>query len=175
MTSISSLRPSLRLSLRRATVGAALLAGLALPLAAAHAERPASPLADLVGQWAGNGTVSLANGASERIRCQAAYAPGTDSNNLRSLLRCASDSYKFELASDIVDQAGRLSGAWKEVTRNVSGPVAGSVTRGELQANIDMPGFAARLTIATQGNRQVVSVSSQGTDLTGVSITLNRR
>ena len=163
------------LSIRRALVGSALLAGLALSLAPAHAERNAGPFADFVGQWAGNGTISLANGSSERIRCQAAYAPGTDSNNLRSLLRCASDSFKFELASDVVDQAGRLSGAWKEVTRDVSGPVTGSVTRGELKAQIDMPGFAARLTIATQGNRQVVSMSSQGTDLTGVAITLNRR
>ncbi|HEX2555551.1 MAG TPA: hypothetical protein VHL98_17775 [Microvirga sp.] len=163
------------LSPRRALLGSVLAVGLALSLAPAHAERTTSPLADLVGQWTGNGTVSLANGASERIRCQAAYAPGTDASNLRSLLRCASDSYKFELASDIVDQAGRLSGAWKEVTRNVSGPVAGSVTRGELQAQIDMPGFAARLTIATQGNRQVVSVKSEGSELAGVSITLNRR
>jgi len=84
--------------------GAALLAGLAAGLTPAHAERgpqASGPFSDFVGSWAGSGTVNLANGSSERIRCNAAYATGSDSSNLRSVIRCASDSYKFELASDV--------------------------------------------------------------------------
>ena len=145
------------------------------PALAERSSQAAGPFAALVGSWSGSGTVSLANGSNERMRCQAAYATGNDLNNLRSVLRCASDSYKFELNSDVRDEGGKITGAWREATRNVTGPIAGTASGGDLQANIDMPGFAARLTIATQGNRQVVSVSSQGTDLTGVSITLNRR
>jgi hypothetical protein len=129
----------------------------------------------LVGSWSGNGTVTLANGSRERIRCQAAYALGNDANNLRSALRCASDSYKFELNSDVNSRAGALSGAWRESTRGLTGAVSGSVTGDDVKARIESPGFAADLSLATSGNRQTVTLNSQGTELSGVSITLTRR
>ena len=157
---------------------AAVLVGVAAGTAPAHAERGSragGPFSDFVGSWAGSGTVNLANGSSERIRCNAAYAAGSDISNLRAVIRCASDSYKFELASDVINQGGRLSGAWRESTRNIAGQIAGSAKPGELQAAIDMPGFKAGLNIATRGNRQVVSIQSQGTELAGVSISLTRR
>ena len=150
------------------------LAGQA-PALAERSSQNAGPFAALVGSWAGNGTVSLSNGSSERIRCQAAYATGTDLNNLRSVLRCASDSYKFELNSDVKDEGGKISGAWREATRNVTGPIAGTASGGDLQANIDMPGFAAGLSIATRGDKQLVSLRSQGSELTGISITFSRK
>jgi hypothetical protein len=156
---------------------AAVLAGV-IGTTPAHAERgsqASGPFSDFVGGWAGSGTVNLANGSSERIRCNAAYATGSDSNNLRSVIRCASDSYKFELASDVTDQGGKFTGVWREATRNIAGQIAGTSKPGELQAAIDMPGFKAGLNIATRGNRQVVSIQSQGTELAGVSINLARR
>jgi hypothetical protein len=163
----------------RSLCGAPILFAAAMlaitPVRAERAPQPVSPFGAMVGTWSGNGTVSLTNGSSERIRCQAAYAIGDASNNLRSVLRCASDSYKFELASDVKDVGGAISGAWKEVSRNVTGPVAGTVRLGDLQASIDMPGFAASLNIKTQGDRQVVSLQSLGTELAGVSITLSRK
>ena len=157
---------------------AAVLVGVAAGLAPVHAERgsqASGPFSDFVGSWAGSGTVNLANGSSERIRCNAAYATGSDSSNLRSVIRCASDSYKFELASDVTNQGGRFAGAWRESTRNIAGQIAGTSKSGELQAAIDMPGFKAGLNIATRGNRQVVSIQSQGTELTGISISLARK
>jgi hypothetical protein len=163
---------------RSALPAAALLAVLAAGMNPAQAERGSragGPFGDLVGSWAGNGTVSLTNGSSERIRCQAAYATGADASNLRSVIRCASDSYKFELASDVVDRGGKFSGAWREATRNIAGQIAGTAKPGELQGAIDMPGFTAGLNIASRGDRQVVSIRSQGTELAGVSITLSRK
>ena len=150
-------------------------AALQAPALAERSSQAAGPFAALVGSWSGSGTVSLANGANERIRCQAAYATGSDLNNLRSVLRCASDSYKFELASDVTHGSGAITGAWKETSRNVTGPISGIAQPGELRANINMPGFAADLNIKTQGNRQVVSLRSEGTELTGISITLSRK
>ena len=157
---------------------AAVLVGVVASFVPAHAERASHAVGtfgDLVGSWAGTGTVNLANGSSERIRCNAAYATGSDSSNLRSVIRCASDSYKFELASDVTNQGGRFAGAWRESTRNIAGQIAGTSKSGELQAAIDMPGFKAGLNIATRGNRQVVSIQSQGTELTGISISLARK
>ena len=162
-----------RIGQSRAFWGACALALLALS-PSAQAQQGGS-FDTLIGTWSGTGTVSLASGAKERIRCQAAYALGNDANNLRSALRCASDSYKFELNSDVRDEGGKITGAWREATRNVTGPIAGTASGGDLQANIDMPGFAAGLNIATRGDKQVVSLRSQGTELTGISITFSRK
>ncbi len=158
--------------------GALLLAGVMLTITPVRAERgalTAGPFVELLGTWSGTGSVSLSTGSSERIRCQAAYASGDDLNNLRTVLRCASDSYKFELASDVTHGSGTITGAWKETSRNVTGPISGIAQPGDLRANINMPGFAADLNIKTQGNRQVVSLRSEGTELTGISITLSRK
>jgi len=157
---------------------AAVLAGLLGGVSQAQAERAshaAGPFGDFIGNWAGAGTISLANGSSEKIRCQAAYATGSDSSNLRSIIRCASDSYKFELASDVTGEGGKFSGAWRESTRNIAGRIAGTARPGELQGAIDIPGFKAGVNIATRGNRQLVSIKSQGTELAGVSISLARK
>ncbi len=163
----------------RSLCGAPMLFAAAMlavtPVQAERGPQAASPFGAMVGTWSGTGTVSLVNGSIERIRCQAAYAIGDASSNLRSVLRCASDSYKFDPASDVKDVGGAISGAWKEVSRNVTGPIAGKARPGDLQASIDMPGFVASLSIKTQGDRQVVSLRSQGTELAGVSITLSRK
>ena len=108
---------------------AAVLVGVVSSSVPAHAERASQAggtFGELMGSWAGTGTVNLANGSSERIRCNAAYATGSDSSNLRSVIRCASDSYKFELASDVTNQGGKLAGAWRESTRNIAGQIAGT-------------------------------------------------
>ena len=167
--------PSLRLS--RPLVGAALLASALLGLTAgAQAQRGATgPFGDIVGSWTGNGTVSLANGSNERIRCQAAYALGDDPNNLRTALRCASDSYKFELNSDVNFQGGSIQGAWREATRNLSGQVSGTAGPGEVAAKINSPGFAGTFTVATRGDKQSVSMQAPGTALAAVTISLSRR
>ncbi len=158
--------------------GALLLASVMLIVTPVQAERGAqttSPFVELLGAWSGTGSVSMATGSSERIRCQAAYASGDDPNNLRAVLRCASDSYKFELASDVTLSGSSITGAWKETSRNVTGPISGTAQPGDLKANINMPGFTADLNIKTQGNRQVVSLRSEGTELTGISMTLGRK
>ena len=158
------------------TRAGALAAMLLLATDGGLAQRgPAGPFDNFVGSWSGSGTISLTNGSNERIRCQAAHALGNDAYNLRSTLRCASDSYRFELNSDVNYRGGAISGAWREASRNLSGLLSGSARPGELAARIDTPGFSANLTLAARGDRQSVTLQSQGTELTGVSIALTRR
>ena len=163
----------------RSLCGAPILFAAAMlaitPVRAERAPQPVSPFAAMVGTWSGNGTVSLTNGSSERIRCQAAYAIGDASNNLRSVLRCASDSYKFELNSDVNSRAGALTGAWREATRGLTGGMSGTFNGKDVRARIESPGFSADLMLETNGNSQTVTLRSQGTELTGVAITLSRR
>jgi hypothetical protein len=99
---------------------------------------------------------------------------GGGGSNLQQSLRCASDSYRFELGSNVNYAAGRISGTWTEASRNARGNLSGTVKGGEILARADGPGFAANLLVFTRGNQQSVSIRSAGTDISEVSITLSR-
>src|ERR1700712_4668163 len=53
--------------------------------------------ARLAGEWNGNGTIELANCSREPLRCKAAYDVLSEERNLQLNIRCASDSYSFDL------------------------------------------------------------------------------
>lgn len=160
------------LSRTAALVGFGLLAATSL----GHAQRggDGSPFAGLAGSWSGTGSVTLSNGSNERIRCRASYDVAPSGNMLRQSLRCASDSFTFDLGSQVTYQGGSISGTWRETSRNASGTLAGTVSRGEIEARVDGPSFQAGLAVSTRGDRQAISIRSQGTELTGASITLTR-
>ncbi len=143
----------------------------------AHAQIQAtssSPFAGFAGSWSGSGTVALSNGITERLRCQATYVVASASANLRQNLRCASDSYNFELRTDINADGGQVSGVWAESTRNMQGRISGRVSAGRIDAVAEGPGFSAGIAMAPQGARQAVSIRSQGTELSQVSVTMTR-
>ena len=94
-------------------------AALAVPSIAAVAQ--SAPFAGMAGVWSGQGNISLDDGSKERIRCKATYAVSGDGNGLNQSLLCASDSYKFELKSNVQAKGSQLVGQWSETTRNVSG------------------------------------------------------
>jgi hypothetical protein len=139
-----------------------------------RAEAASNPFAGLSGSWSGAGTVTLSGGANERIRCRATYVVGNGGSQLQQNLRCASDSFSFELRSDVNHNAGQISGIWNELTRNVGGNVSGRASSGRIQALVDGPAFAASLALTMQGDRQSVLIRSDSTAVTQVSITLNR-
>jgi hypothetical protein len=155
------------------------IAGLAAVAAAvlssaSPAAAQGAPFAGLAGVWTGTGAISLANGSRERIKCRATYAVGDNGNGLQQTLRCASDSYKFELASNVRNASGRISGTWSEATRGVSGDLQGRAEGGLFQVVVSSPAFTADLTLTTKGNSQTVKITSQGTEFSGVTITLAR-
>jgi hypothetical protein len=137
----------------------------------AHAQ--SAPFAGMAGIWSGNGTISFEDGSKERIRCKATYAVSGDGTGLNQSLLCASDSYKFELKSDVTSRAGTLSGNWTETTRGVNGSLEGSASNGKFNVNVSSPAFNARLTLTTTGNKQNVAISSDG-QFKGATISLSR-
>jgi hypothetical protein len=156
----------------RAGTLAVLLCALA---SAGSAQRgPAGPFAGLGGSWSGSGSLRLQDGGTERVRCRATYAVGEGGVALHQNLRCASDSYRFDLNSNVTYQGGAISGSWSETTRNVQGGVSGRASAGQIDARVDGPGFAANLALTTRGDRQNVSIASAGTELSSVAITLTR-
>src|SRR5262245_55308147 len=74
-------------------------------------------LTHFAGNWSGNGKITTNDGNSERIRCRSNNA--STAKGLALSLRCASDSYKFDLASDVTNDGGNISGSWNETTRGV--------------------------------------------------------
>jgi hypothetical protein len=155
-------------ALRTAIFAAALLH---IP-APSHAEQ--GPFASLSGSWSGGGSVRLANGQRERLRCRANYQVSENGTRLNQSLRCASDSYRFDVNANIVSEGGALTGTWSETSRNASGSVSGRVNGSRIQARIDGAGFSANLVLNTRGDRQAVTIDSPGHEVTQVSATFTR-
>ena len=148
----------------------ALLVAFALP---ALAQGP-TPFANLHGNWTGNGTITLTSGATERIRCRAKYKVENADRNMQQELRCASDSYKFEVNSTIDYNAGSVYGTWIEITRNVSGAVNGTAAGNQIEARVAGGPFSAALSLTTTAHAQMVTIRPTGTDVTAVTISLQR-
>jgi hypothetical protein len=153
----------------QAVKAGAVVAALVLSTSAGHAQ--ARPFAGFDGAWSGNGTVSLSDGSTERLRCRAVYQIDGTGLVLKQTLRCASDSYKFDLSSDVTSHGDHITGNWSETNRNISGSLLGTAGSGKIDVTVDSPGFTASLTLRTSGNKQTVQITSKG-DIRGVSITM---
>jgi len=128
----------------RISAALAISLGLLFPIGAPQAAE--SPLAHFGGNWSGSGKIVVSNGSSERIRCRGVYKPSD--SGLALTLRCASDSYKFELAS--------------------------KATATHIEASASSVGFTASLTISLRGNSQTVVIRSPGSEISEVSISMAR-
>jgi hypothetical protein len=155
-------------ALKAASVGAALM----LSVSAGQAQS-GPPFAGFDGAWSGNGTVSLSDGSTERIHCKAAYKVNSTGMGLKQELQCASDSYKFDLTSEVTSNGDRISGNWSEKSRNIFGNLQGTAGGGKIEVFVEANGFAANLTLLTSGNKQTVQISSKG-EIRGVNITMTK-
>ena len=148
------------------TVGAAMMLSISASLAA-------GPFDGMSGVWTGRGTIELEGGSTEKIRCKATYAISKDGQGLNQSLLCASDSYKFELKSDVVAKGGVLSVSWRETSRNVVGSLEGQAGNGQFNVDVSAPAFTAKLRLTTRGDRQNVVINSDG-QFKGAKISLSR-
>jgi hypothetical protein len=130
-----------------------------------------SPFDTLLGSWGGSGEIRLDKGRKERIKCNAYYRGGGSQLGLSIL--CKSDSYNIQIRSNLTYSGGRLSGNWEERTFNASGTASGSATSNNIRLSITGP-VTGSMNVSFSKSRQSVSISTQGTALQGVSITLGR-
>jgi hypothetical protein len=151
-------------AIKAAGVGAALL----FSVSSGHAQ--SGPFAGFDGSWSGTGTVSLSDGSTERVRCRATYKVD-GGNALTQTLRCASDSYKFDLTSNVTSQGNQVSGNWSEASRGIYGNLNGRAGGGQIDVFVEAAGFAATITLTTRGNKQSVSINSKG-EIRGVQISM---
>ena len=162
---------SVNFMLRGATVAVALW----LSAGGVYAQS-AAPLARLAGQWSGSGTIDLSDGSREPIRCRAAYDVLDRHRKVEMSIRCASESYSFDLRGSADDSGGAISGIWSESTRNIAGTISGRAHGDQFRVLATSPAFSATLTLITHGSRQSVSIRAQDpqASLRGASIALRR-
>jgi hypothetical protein len=138
------------------------------------AEAAINPFEGMAGAWAGNGSITLGSGEKERIRCRVVYVVNDRGDRVEQDLRCASDSYKFELNADITHVNGYVTGRWSERTQRTSGTISGRVRPGSIEALAETSGFAAFFTMTTRGDQQAVRIESKSSEVAEVMITLRR-
>jgi hypothetical protein len=128
----------------------------------------------LAGSWTGEGSIRENSGATERMRCVATYDVAGGGDTLNQNLKCASDSYKFELHTQLQNQGGSIVGNWSETTRNVEGGISGHGSKGLIQVLARGQTFSANVSVTTHGSQQAVDIHAQSSDLSNISITLHR-
>jgi hypothetical protein len=151
----------------------AFVALLAVTLFGSPSHAQSGPFAGMAGNWSGGGTVTLDDGSTERLRCRSSDAVGAGGNGLSLSLVCASDSYRFDLRSDVISDRGTLSGSWSESSRGINGNLEGRGANGNFQVVASAPGFTANISLATRGARQSILITSQGA-FRSASIALSR-
>ena len=161
---------------RALSVGGAAMVLLlaAVPVEAQRTADGDGPFAGLAGHWSGGGTITLASGEVERIRCRATYTVSSTGINLQQTLRCASDGSNFDLRSTVTHREGTIQGTWTEMTHNSRGAVSGGASDGVIEANVVGPDFSATLSVQTRGERQTVTINSRASTLRQVSISMAR-
>jgi hypothetical protein len=166
-------KKSLGISLTRRLIFAAAAVLVASTWNGGSHAQSGGAFAGMAGVWSGVGTVTLDDGSTERIRCRATYAVGEGGNGMQQTLTCASDSYKFNLSSNIQAQGSAISGTWNEASRNINGNIEGRAGGGVVQVIANAPGFSANISLTTRGNKQSVVIRAES-QFKGASITLTR-
>ena len=102
------------------------------------------------GSWTGTGSITIAGGndgkgGTERIRCRGTYTVQGSGNSLHQSLRCASDSYRFDLTSDVTANGNNISGRWGEESRGVNGTLQGQISGNDVTAFVETNAFRRNL------------------------------
>ena len=126
----------------------------------------------LKGSWAGSGSVSFSGGESEKLRCTARYSGGGASLALN--VKCASASAQINLTASLDAKGNKVSGDWSENSYGLSGDANGSVSGGSVRLKIS-GSASGYLTLNVSGSHHSIAMSTQGTSVAGVNVSLNRR
>jgi hypothetical protein len=145
----------------------------AIPAAGVPAAKT-TPFAELTGAWTGVGTIRLEGGKTERVTCKAYYTPKDDGAAIGIALRCAATSYSIDLRSNLESANGRVTGTWEERTFNAAGNVTGRANNGNVSVAISGGGLSGSMSVSFGGSSQQVSITTSGTALKGVSISLQK-
>lgn len=175
MSMLSNVSLSFRRSRLAMSLSAAGIGGVALFCPQLALAQPEGPFSVFSGSWRGSGEVVGTDEKHERITCRAKYLVSSSGDSLSQALVCASDSYRFDVRSDVFAVGPQVRGQWQETTRNVAGNLVGRVSNGRFEGNISGPGFTAEMSVRSTGRKQEVDISPHGGDVAKVDIVLSRQ
>jgi hypothetical protein len=131
----------------------------------------ADPIGDLTGFWSGNGSITLSNGRTERVKCNVFYKT-EGSTQIRQSMRCASADYKINALAELEVRGGQVRGTWEEKTYSAKGDVTGRFSGDRFVLSIQGGNFSAAMNVALANCRQSLNITPQGLEITRVSINL---
>jgi|GEM_PF-2386550 len=170
----------LRLARARATRSLFLLllvlaaAGGGLVWAGPAAADDEGPFARLAGRWLGEGRLGVRNGQAEKVKCRVTYFVSEQGAQVRQTIRCAADSGSVEVQSTVHHAGDKLTGTWKELSRNWSGDVAGSVTPNGFKVAVKGSELNANMDIILRNDRQIIEIQFMDSSLIGLTLVLTR-
>ena len=150
---------------------ALLLAGQNAALAAAD---DASPFDKLAGRWVGEGRLGIKDTANETVKCRVTYFVQEGGNQLRQSIRCASQSGSIEVASTVTHTGGTLTGSWKELTREWSGELTGTVNPNGFKVAVRGENLSANMDIIVKDARQIIEIQFMNSSLIGLTLILTK-
>lgn len=143
----------------------------ALSISATSGANAEGPFTGMAGNWSGPGSITV-NGQKERLRCRANYTVKNTGSTVDLNIRCASDSYKFDLQGFVNYTNGSVSGSWSESAHGAAGSISGTVKDGVIRVSAAGPYFSALLSMNTRGSTQQVALNSPGSQISSVTISL---
>lgn len=160
--------------LRRASSFAAAAAlGVVLWSALADAV-DVSPFEPLVGRWVGEGRLGVRDNATEQVKCRVTYARLPSGDQLRQSIRCASAGGNVEVLSLVSHEGGRLTGSWRELVRNWSGDLNGTVTPKGFRVAVRGENLTANMDIILINAKQVIEIQFINSSLIGMTLVLEK-
>jgi hypothetical protein len=165
-----------QVGLARRGIGRLAAAALAALVCAgpASADDP-SPFEPLLGRWVGEGRFGTRSGSTEVVKCRVTYISARpQGDELRQSIRCASAGGSVEVQSTVVHAAGALSGTWKELVRDLSGDLKGSVTPRGFRVAIRGEGLQANMDIILKDRKQIIEIQFIESTLIGLTLVLEK-
>jgi hypothetical protein len=148
----------------------AALVGLAMITPTKPVQANPSPFDTLLGSWRGSGNVRL-NTGMERLSCNAYYTGG--GSQLGMAIRCQSGESKVHIRSKLSLSGSHITGNWEERTYNAEGRATGTARPGRISIRVS-GSITGSMVVNFSRTRQSVSISTSGSPLQSVSISLTR-
>ena len=148
---------------------ALLVVALAAPLAVSgDASAGDSPFSGLAGAWSGSGSVRLANGKSERLKCKG-YYNSKEASGLGMAINCGSAAFKINMRAMLTNSGGQIAGTWEEREFNQVGELRGKATASGFSLKF-RGAISGTISVTMNGASQSVSISTGGPGFTGVNL-----
>ena len=134
----------------------------------------AAPFAKLAGRWLGDGRFGTKDGKTEAVKCRVTYVVSDQGQQARQTIRCATEGTSIEVQSFVTYVAGVLKGTWKELSRDMSGELSGSVTPNGFKVAIKGSELSANMDIIVKDNKQIIEIQFISSALVGLTLVLTK-